>query len=184
MFTSSTASPFTARSAPSSSGPAPRRAADGSRPWSSEQARMLLAGRPENVRDTRRWLRAVMAEWAVSEDSAESAVLLLSELVGNAVLHARNTCRILVTARLRWGLLECEVEDQDPNRGPRHGWTPDTGIGEPAESGRGIPLLEALADAWGVRRHSRGKSVWFVLSTHPRPDAGAAVEAEPSRRSA
>ncbi|MDT0464475.1 MULTISPECIES: hypothetical protein [Streptomyces] len=47
----------------------------------------------------------------MSKDSAESAVLLLSELVSNAVLRARNTCRVLVTAQLRWGLLECEVED-------------------------------------------------------------------------
>lgn len=59
-----------------------------------------------------------MAGWAVSEDNAESAVLLLSELVSNAVLPARNTGRVLVSARLRWGLLECEVASQDLSWGP------------------------------------------------------------------
>lgn len=48
---------------------------------------MLLAGHPENVRGTCCRPRAVLRAWAVSEDSAESAVLLLSGLVSNAVLH-------------------------------------------------------------------------------------------------
>lgn len=48
---------------------------------------MLLAGHPENVRGTCCRPRAVLRARAVSEDSAESAVLLLSGLVSNAVLH-------------------------------------------------------------------------------------------------
>ncbi|MEV0373765.1 hypothetical protein AB0I10_28830 [Streptomyces sp. NPDC050636] len=38
-----------------------------------------------------------------------------------------------------------------------------------------MPLLDALAGAWGVRHHSRGKTVWFVLPTRECPDASAAV---------
>jgi anti-sigma regulatory factor (Ser/Thr protein kinase) len=210
MFTSNTpsvAAPSVSAAVGAALGRGP---AAGPRPWNTQQARMILAGHPENVRDTRCWLRAVMRGWAVSEESAESAVLLLSELVSNAVLHARNTCRVLVTARLRWGLLQCEVEDQDPswrpgrtrrgageggaptNPGPVGGVaaslggsrTPDTAVEEPAETGRGLPLLDALASTWGVRRHSRGNTVWFVLPTRDCPDASAAVTAKPSDSSA
>ncbi|MFJ8085266.1 ATP-binding protein [Streptomyces sp. NPDC096205] len=138
MFISSTASSAAVPSLPTPPGTAAGESPAAGRPWRTAQERMLLASRPENVRDTRSWLRAVLERWAVSEDSAQSAMLLLSERVGNAVLHARDTSRVLVTARLRWGLVECEVEDQDPNWGTgRTGrGTAEAGVPGPCPTGQ------------------------------------------------
>ena len=50
--------------------------------------------------------------------------------------------------------------------------------GEQASSGRGLMLVEALADAWGVDPRGSGKRMWFEL-IHRQPAAGAASGPEP-----
>jgi hypothetical protein len=40
------------------------------------------------------------------------------------------------------------------------------------ESGRGLPIIQALADDWGFEPLERGLKVWFVVPVDPRPDAG------------
>jgi serine/threonine-protein kinase RsbW len=112
--------------------------------------------------------RDVLASWGLARLD-ETAVLLVSELVGNAVRHARTGGHVLVlrleTAET-W--LRIEVHDADP-RPPRPS-TP-TGLDE---SGFGFVLVDALASKWGVRETTTGKAVWVELDTG---EAGVSLEA-------
>ncbi|GAA2722798.1 MULTISPECIES: ATP-binding protein [Streptomyces] len=118
------------------------------------------------VREIRAGLRALLAGRAGSE-LARTAELLASELVTNALVHTDGAA--VFTARLTGGRLHVAVRDflsrppvavADPAA-----WTADAspGSGPLATSGRGLLLVDCLADAWGVRRHAVGKAVWFVL---------------------
>lgn len=106
----------------------------------------------------RRWLDG----WGVGGDAADVAELLLSELVTNAVRHARRPPGRLVTVGVELSpgrLLRVEVADAS-EAPPRARETP----GPEDEGGRGLLLVESLAAAWGTypRRHV-GKAVWFTL---------------------
>ncbi|WP_323177931.1 ATP-binding protein [Streptomyces sp. NBC_00083] len=107
------------------------------------------------VRDIRRGLRELLAS-SPHADTADVAELLTSELVTNALIHTDRGA--VVTAVVRESGLRVEVKDfvaelPTPYR-------PTTGDGT---HGRGLLLVEALADSWGVREHDRGKIVWFEL---------------------
>jgi anti-sigma regulatory factor (Ser/Thr protein kinase) len=107
--------------------------------------------------------RDALAAWQVAY-LEETAVLLVSELVGNVLRHAR--ARALAMALyldLEVSSLLIEVHDTDPHE-PR----PRT-PGTLEESGFGFVLIEALAGKWGVRQTEIGKAVWVEL------DAGQPV---------
>ena len=87
----------------------------------------------------------------------EMAVLLVSELVGNAVRHASNGLVLELGLETYGTWLRIEVLDADPQ--PPEPRTPDT----LDESGFGFVLIEALADKWGVRPITAGKAVWAEL---------------------
>jgi anti-sigma regulatory factor (Ser/Thr protein kinase) len=83
--------------------------------------------------------------------------LLASELVTNAVIHARTELRLQL--ELRGDLLHLAVRDGNP-------WMLRLVIvpGPQAEGGRGLWLVDQLAQAWGVNRHpDGGKLVWCTL---------------------
>ncbi|MFJ9521231.1 ATP-binding protein [Kitasatospora sp. NPDC101801] len=103
----------------------------------------------------RRRLRAALNHWGVPE-LADTAELLASELVTNALLHTERGAVLdaVLTPEQR---LRIEVQDTTsrlPNRR-----TPS----ETATSGRGLLLVEALADDWGVQLRGDGKVTWFEL---------------------
>ena len=86
------------------------------------------------------------------------AVLVVSELVTNAVLHTRPIAtppELHLHAGSTW--LRIEVHDTDP-RPPQ----PRTPIGLD-EAGRGLLLIEAITDQWGVYGTATGKAVWAIL---------------------
>ena len=86
-----------------------------------------------------------------------TASLLVSELVANAVLHGGSQAEL--DAQMPEGRLRVAVTDDNPNL-PKVGDSPDF----TAETGRGLILVSALADRWGVERApSGGKAVWFEL---------------------
>lgn len=92
----------------------------------------------------------------------EVAELLLSELVTNALIHTRNGAVVTVTsaqARLR-----VEVRDFLTGQEP----TPYVPNADDGTHGRGLLLVQSLADSWGVTAQALGKVVWFEL------DAGIA----------
>ncbi|WP_405985803.1 ATP-binding protein [Streptomyces sp. NBC_00872] len=128
--------------------------------WSSHPRCVALA---------RLELRKALAEWGLSV-LEDSATLILSELLSNAGRHARVTPEQTIETRYfrSSGALRIEVHDASPERPqPR---TPDA----EASDGRGLLLVEALADEWGVAdRCGPGKVVWASLSVpRARPGEG------------
>ena len=117
-----------------------------------------------SVRRARRLVTAQLSEWDVA-GLADTAELLVSEVVTNALRHTRGPLRLNLL--LRDSRLFCEVEDTE-SAGPVRNV-----VGPDAEGGRGTELLDLLADAWGSARTPTGKSVWFELHDGEAP-AGAA----------
>ncbi|MER6465419.1 ATP-binding protein [Streptomyces sp. NPDC001228] len=113
-----------------------------------------------SVRQARRLVTAQLGDWAVS-DLSDTAELLVSELVTNALRHTRGPLRL--NLQLRDSRLLCEVEDTE-SAGPARA-VADLD----AENGRGIELLDVLADAWGSVRTATGKTMWFELRAEGRP---------------
>lgn len=99
----------------------------------------------------------VLASWGLDE-LVETATLLVSEVVTNAVRHAGTSLR-LRTLRLATDGVRVEVVDQAPHAPLRRG-RPNAA----AEGGRGLHLIEHLARRWGVESTDLAKTVWFELS--------------------
>lgn len=105
----------------------------------------------------RRATGEVLTSWQIAH-LAESAVLIVSELVTNSVKHSTGSLlRLQMQITGTW--LRIEVHDADP-RWPQPS-TP-TGLDE---SGFGLVLVDALADRWGVCDNATGKAVWAELET-------------------
>lgn len=121
-----------------------------------------LPNRPQSARTARRLTEAVMTQvWSLPEEPTEQAVLLVSELVGNAVRHTGAHVFGLRMQRRR-GWIRMEV--RDPSRGlpcllPVH---------ELDTSGRGLFLVNTLSDRWGVDLLPRGKNTWFEMRVPER----------------
>ncbi|MFH9347673.1 ATP-binding protein [Kitasatospora sp. NPDC017646] len=121
-------------------------------PWAR---RLPLSARPGAVAEARSCTADFLADVADSRMVAD-AVLLVSELVGNAVRHT-GAPRSLLLVRCR-GLLRIEVSDAS-RRPP----LPRTPYGASESGGRGLFLLSRLALRWGWYPASPGKSVWCEL---------------------
>ncbi|MFE2287623.1 ATP-binding protein [Streptomyces sp. NPDC059443] len=119
----------------------------------------LLPRSPRAPGRARALLREQFAVWAVALGPTHTAELLLSELVTNAVRHARAPQGRDIGVRLaRYdGLLRVEVADAGElvELAPQSATAWD-------ESGRGLAIVAALAVRWGQcpRRHGIGKAVW------------------------
>jgi anti-sigma regulatory factor (Ser/Thr protein kinase) len=110
------------------------------------------------VRLARRTTRDVLARCRLAHVE-ETAVLLVSELVTNAVRHARDTHAIALDLEIGNTWLLIEVQDADPH------WPHRRNPGSFDESGFGLVLVDGLADKWGVRDTATGKAVWAELDT-------------------
>ncbi|WP_406253044.1 ATP-binding protein [Streptomyces atratus] len=134
----------------------------------------------DSVPRARAALRARLGDWRARQDTAESGELILSELVTNALRAPAPGDRMVgvrIVCRERGALLRLEVSDA--GGGTATGATPGT----LETTGRGLQLVDALADRWGVdeRRAGIGKTVWAELlapgvTPVPRP-AGAQAAA-------
>ncbi|MEU9287267.1 SpoIIE family protein phosphatase [Streptomyces sp. NPDC048275] len=110
---------------------------------------------PEAVRHARRFTRRTLRAWGVG-DEIDAALLVVSELVTNALVHTDGPVRfdlMLINHRLR-----IAVADSSPRTPVK-----PTSIGWEATGGRGILLVEAMSAAWGTVPVSGGKQVWSEI---------------------
>ncbi|WP_137992553.1 ATP-binding protein [Streptomyces vilmorinianum] len=108
------------------------------------------------VPEVRHALREMLRKWG-DPGASDVAELLTSELVTNALIHTDHGA--VVTATMVPENLRVEVRDFVSGLSARHVPPADDGT-----HGRGLVLVEALADSWGVEDHGVGKVVWFELN--------------------
>ncbi|MCU1490730.1 MAG: putative sensor protein [Acidimicrobiaceae bacterium] len=130
----------------------------------STPAQLEVDAVPEGVSRARRWLRERLAGW--SDDGLDSAELVLSELVTNVVLHGRGPVQL--AARRDLDRVVMEVLDRSPAPPVINHYTSG------ASTGRGLLVVDGLADGWGVRSFPNGKGVWAVLRDLPMTSADLA----------
>ena len=121
-----------------------------------EAARRRFPPRPSSVREARQMIRASLVE-AGRDDLVETAELLVSEIVTNALVHAGTPIDVAFTLAGRG--LRVEVSDGSPHAPTVRGYGPSAG------TGRGLMLLEEMVDDWGVLPGDPGKTVWFQLAS-------------------
>lgn len=115
----------------------------------------ILAPVARSIPEARRFAREALLALGVPHPE-DAVALLVSELITNAVLHAGTPVRLSV---LRYdGVLRIEVRDDDPT--PPRLVDPDP----MRPGGRGIMLVDALAQRWGVNANERGKTIWFEVA--------------------
>ncbi|MEW2544343.1 SpoIIE family protein phosphatase [Streptomyces sp. NPDC047002] len=119
---------------------------------------------PAALRSARRMIRAAVGAWG-GRDRSDDIELASDELITNALLHTDEgavvTVRVVSGAERR---LRVEVEDASSAL-PRKRDAGDAGL-----SGRGLVLVDGLADGWGVESRGSGKSVWCEFAV-PRGSA-------------
>jgi anti-sigma regulatory factor (Ser/Thr protein kinase) len=133
-------------------------------PRGSRTASREFPAQPESVPEARHFLGTTLADWDVEEDTRVTAVLCLSELVTNAIIHAHSGCCVQV--ELHQQVLRVEVHDAGPGASlppprPSHGDQP---------SGRGLQIVEATSDRWGQILGPDRAVVWFALDLAPGAD--------------
>ncbi|WP_455568702.1 ATP-binding protein [Streptomyces griseofuscus] len=134
----------------------------------------------------RRLAHARLTGWSVCADTCDSAALVISELVTNAIVHTAST-RVVCELHDRDDLVRIAVRDEgcapgEPHPSPQR---PDE------EHGRGLLLVEALCRSWGAQEHGSGLLVWAELArrgemppgcAEPRDDLGwGAARPKPDR---
>ncbi|MET7524694.1 ATP-binding protein [Streptomyces sp900116325] len=113
---------------------------------------------PRVVRIARSQVCRTLTGWGVPEDAVDTAVLITSELITNAIRHCDTRHLVHVCVRDDGAELLLEVSDQSPNP-PRPTVAPSH-----AESGRGLFLVRAAASGFGARhRYPVGKTVWATV---------------------
>ncbi|MGM1078574.1 ATP-binding protein [Streptomyces sp. H28] len=147
--------------------------------------RFELAAHPGSPAQARRLTRARLDGWSVCEDTCDTAALVVSELVTNAIVH---TASSHIVCELHDGddLLRIAVRDEGCAPGkPRA----NTRQRPEEEHGRGLLLVEALSHAWGAHEHGLGLLVWADLTRtadtprepgEPRDDLGWGARPKPA----
>ncbi|MEV7427048.1 SpoIIE family protein phosphatase [Streptomyces sp. NPDC091212] len=135
-----------------------RTPAPATRPKARRTALTVAQAEPERIAGARRQLRQLLHDWTDAEQ-IDSAELMVSEMLTNVLVHTDNDALLVAEARGEPGERRLRVEVADTSDQLPHRRRP----GELASSGRGLLLMEMLADAWGVDPRGEGKSIWFEL---------------------
>jgi anti-sigma regulatory factor (Ser/Thr protein kinase) len=131
-------------------------------PGGTQLRRHVGVGDLTAVAGVRRGLRDMLRD-RIAPEPAHTAELLTSELVTNALIHTGHGA--VVTATLDGNALRVEVRDFVPDLPDPYVPASDEGT-----HGRGLLLVQALADAWGIRAQGVGKVVWFELTDVKPPE--------------
>ena len=121
------------------------------------EVRTILTPHPTSVGAARRFVRDVLKTRQVDDSVVTVVELLTSEVVTNAIIHARSGPQLAV--ELHENRVRVAVRDLSPEIPVRRrGHVEDT-------TGRGVIIVEELATAWGVDRERNGtKRVWFEVA--------------------
>ncbi|MFE4516696.1 ATP-binding protein [Kitasatospora sp. NPDC056783] len=146
------------------------------------QVQLAVQADPAEVGRARRWVRSRLLNHGVDPDApmAETVVLVVSELVTNAVVHTGCPAVLRLCLPVADGpgggggpagggppapLLRVEVADASRAApAPRH-----AGADEDATNGRGLELVELLCERWGWYPEGDGKRVWCEIGGDARP---------------
>lgn len=119
--------------------------------------RLALPRTAESGSLARAALRRLLDDAGVEQDVRETAVLLATELVTNAVEHGGGSSYL--DATVRPDAVRLEVSDESPTLP-----APSESLTDLDERGRGLLLIAALASRWGADRRDRGKTVWCEIA--------------------
>jgi anti-sigma regulatory factor (Ser/Thr protein kinase) len=121
---------------------------------------MLLEPTADSPALAREYCDGVLADKHCDPETVADARLVVSELVTNAVLHARTPIEVQVLVAAE--TLRIEVTDSGLDR--PHMWA------EHDRGGRGLPIVQAVASGWGVVDQGSRKTVWCEIPVGPRAD--------------
>jgi anti-sigma regulatory factor (Ser/Thr protein kinase) len=122
---------------------------------------VTLPPQPESVPAGRHFLRLMLLEWGLRE-ATETVELAASELLTNAVVHARTSFDVTIVAQ---DDLTVSVRDTGGSF-PTHLEEWGTGVHAPdgdSEGGRGLLIVAAVADEWGTTSDGSATTVWFQV---------------------
>jgi anti-sigma regulatory factor (Ser/Thr protein kinase) len=135
---------------------------------------------PESVPAARRFVRDTLSDQP--RELVQAAELMTSELATNCIQHANTDFELAIDAREQ---IRVEVRDSHQGEPQVQFPTPED------QSGRGLRIVEAMSDAWGVIPSSQGKTVWFALQAQAdgareteRSSASGGRESEAQTRAA
>jgi anti-sigma regulatory factor (Ser/Thr protein kinase) len=117
----------------------------------------MLTPHPTSVGAARRFVRDVLMSRQVADGVVDTVELLTSEVVTNAIIHARSGPQLVV--EIDGDVVRVAVRDRSPE-------VPVRRLGRLDDvSGRGVVIVEELASAWGVEQERNGsKRVWFEVA--------------------
>jgi len=123
-----------------------------------ERSVTRLPSDPSAVPAARRFASQAVAHLGHHGEVLDKTRLLVTELATNAVMHANSEIRLSVVPDD--DKVRVEVRDDDPNP-----IQPPCRPDPQAEHGRGLWLVAAMANSWGVNRNDKGKTVWFEVDS-------------------
>ncbi|WP_086570996.1 ATP-binding protein [Streptomyces alboverticillatus] len=121
---------------------------------------------PEHVARLRRIVVTPLRLWGVSNLVAV-VQLCLTELITNVITHVGAKTPVWIALSLHGTRVRVEVRDPD-----RQGFPVLRQATSAQETGRGLRLVDAVADRWGVTPNDHGKTIWCELPIGPTPTAG------------
>lgn len=124
------------------------------RPWD-----LSFAAEPEEVAALRRVLRIHLGLWGLAE-LTETAQLCLSELVSNVITHVGRGTPTTLAVSINGTNLRIEIHDPDTRALPR---VMDSTVD--VEAGRGMALVAAMSECWGVQMLPDRKITWVELAS-------------------
>ncbi|MEU7698662.1 SpoIIE family protein phosphatase [Streptomyces sp. NPDC039028] len=127
----------------------------------------IAQAEPERIAAAREQVRQLLHDWR-DEEQLDSAVLMVSEMVTNVLVHTDGDALLVAEVACGEKTRRLRVEVSDGSDELPHKRHP----GEMASSGRGLVLMQMLADAWGVDPRGEGKAIWFELNEPNESDSG------------
>lgn len=119
-----------------------------------DSAEAVFPAVPESVGAARRFTRAALRRHEIAPETIDIAILLVSELATNAIVHAASTVhlRVRVGDDVRIEVLDASSDGPEITPGDAE-----------REAGRGLELVSSLAEGWDWSPKAEGKVVWFAL---------------------